>query len=156
MVALPGAVLTTWEMMMLGEGMTEEGGILAEDMVLLGSESLTRVMSVGVFGRLSSSKLGGAVVLTLEMMMLGGGMTEEGGILAGDMVLPGPLTGMPVLLIALLDGTESILIGVGEIVSVFAFFELWSTESLHRLLCINEESEDSILTPRRLFEAQLG
>jgi hypothetical protein len=142
---LGGAAVLTWEMMMLGGGMTEEGGILAADMVLPGS--LTGVMSAGVFGRLSSSKLGGAAVLTWEMMMLGGGMTEEGGILAGDMVLPRSLTGMLLTAFKLLDGAESISIGVGGIVSVFAFFELWSTESLRRLLCINEGSEDSILTP---------
>ena len=75
-------------------------------------------------------------------------MTEEGDILAGVMMLPGSIGGkLVMLLITLLEGAESIVIGVGETFPFFAHFEMWPTESLCHLLCVNEGSEDSDFTP---------
>lgn len=68
--------------------------------------------------------------------------------MAGVMVLPGSIgEKLAAVLITLLEGVESISIDVGGMLPVFALFEIWSTESLRHLLCVNKESEDSNFTP---------
>lgn len=68
-------------------------------------------------------------------------------MLAGVTIMPGSIGGKSVVsLTTLLEGAESIVIGVGEMLLVFALFEMWPTESLRRLLCVNEGSDDSDFT----------
>ena len=77
----------------------------------------------GMFECWGSSMLVGVAGWTETMMpgSVAGWVTEEGDILAGVMMLPGSIGGKSVaLLITLLEGAESIVIGVGEMFPVFA------------------------------------